>query len=454
MTQIKKAFSTGNKPNEVVSVKDFGAVGDGVTDDTVAIQAALDSAVTNNRKLIFLAGNYRTTQTITFAADGLNVEFVGGSSIKPDSSVLIGAQVGSGSAPYPTRMNLKGIKVDRTTYSGATENIGFNFLECNQSTFENFESRFSKYNFQFSPATAGCAYNTFINPQGIGGFYNFRGFASGTGFFNENTFLGGRGFVTTDTDTNLLFGNNGGQCDHNKVYGMSLEGNARAIYTNGSSNFFSFPRTEGSTTDVQFDATSQYNMVISSRVDLSVTDTGTRNQYITFGSGAKFVTGNNDVTTMQIDRLGANTASNPAVVVNDTFSSSGNSYINEWRHGRDNDASYVFKSIRDSDGLVRSSLTTNGKLFLAIQLDIDQAGWNFEPLKMANHVMWIDSQDRMIIKGASPSSESDGTSVGLGNTQTTVGAAGGASALPATPTGYTKIMIGGTEYVMPYYAQS
>jgi hypothetical protein len=39
-----------------------------------------------------------------------------------------------------------------------------------------------------------------------------------------------------------------------------------------------------------------------------------------------------------------------------------------------------------------------------------------------------------------------------GNTATTVGAAGGASALPATPTGYLKIEIGGTTYKVPYYA--
>ncbi len=38
------------------------------------------------------------------------------------------------------------------------------------------------------------------------------------------------------------------------------------------------------------------------------------------------------------------------------------------------------------------------------------------------------------------------------STQTTVGSAGGASALPATPTGYAKIDVGGTTYVVPYYA--
>lgn len=38
--------------------------------------------------------------------------------------------------------------------------------------------------------------------------------------------------------------------------------------------------------------------------------------------------------------------------------------------------------------------------------------------------------------------------------QTTVGAAGGASALPATPTGYVEVKIQGTAYVIPYYAKS
>lgn len=41
----------------------------------------------------------------------------------------------------------------------------------------------------------------------------------------------------------------------------------------------------------------------------------------------------------------------------------------------------------------------------------------------------------------------------LSQTQTTVGAAGTASALPATPTGYVEIVIDGTTYVLPFYAK-
>ncbi len=57
------------------------------------------------------------------------------------------------------------------------------------------------------------------------------------------------------------------------------------------------------------------------------------------------------------------------------------------------------------------------------------------------------------IAGAAASQAAGVLSIG-NTTQATVGAAGGASALPATPTGYIKTYIGATQYVIPYYAQA
>jgi len=57
-----------SKLRDVVSVKDFGAVGDGVTDDTAAIQAAINASA-GFRSVYFPSGTYKVTSQITIAND-------------------------------------------------------------------------------------------------------------------------------------------------------------------------------------------------------------------------------------------------------------------------------------------------------------------------------------------------------------------------------------------------
>lgn len=54
------------KLRETVSVKDFGAVGDGVADDTAAIQSAISYGAPLGKSIFFPSGIYRTTQTVGF----------------------------------------------------------------------------------------------------------------------------------------------------------------------------------------------------------------------------------------------------------------------------------------------------------------------------------------------------------------------------------------------------
>ena len=72
------------KLRDVVSVKDFGAVGDGVTDDTAAIQAAAVSS--NSVNLYFPYGLYKISDTIDLR-NCSKIDF-GGSTIKATSAVF------------------------------------------------------------------------------------------------------------------------------------------------------------------------------------------------------------------------------------------------------------------------------------------------------------------------------------------------------------------------------
>jgi hypothetical protein len=68
-----------DKLRDVVSVKDFGAVGDGVADDTAAIQAAITHASAARIRLFVPNGKYKITATLTTPANGYI--FVSGESV-------------------------------------------------------------------------------------------------------------------------------------------------------------------------------------------------------------------------------------------------------------------------------------------------------------------------------------------------------------------------------------
>jgi len=73
MATIKKAMSVGNKPNEVVSAKDFGAVGDGVTDDTTAVGLWLDYLIANDIEGDASNGTFLTDYITKAANSGIKI---------------------------------------------------------------------------------------------------------------------------------------------------------------------------------------------------------------------------------------------------------------------------------------------------------------------------------------------------------------------------------------------
>ena len=80
MSLTKVSFSMIN--GQMFNVLDFGAVGDGVTDDSAAIQAAIDEAEANNGgNIYFPVGIYKLTTGLTILADDVSLIFETGASI-------------------------------------------------------------------------------------------------------------------------------------------------------------------------------------------------------------------------------------------------------------------------------------------------------------------------------------------------------------------------------------
>jgi hypothetical protein len=94
---------------ETVSVKDFGAVGDGVTDDTVAIQAALDAVASlaqESRSLYISRGTYLISAGLTLNVpirvygDGFNITAETGSVIKTTQTLGVAFEFNNTSGSF------------------------------------------------------------------------------------------------------------------------------------------------------------------------------------------------------------------------------------------------------------------------------------------------------------------------------------------------------------------
>lgn len=128
--------SAGNKVSKdtlVFNVKDHGAFGDGVTDDTGAIQAAINAAFAITGSIAFLpAGVYVVSapltlppQTALYGTRGSHIDSIG-CSIKPSASfvgasvILMVDQTTGGYAKPSNEQRIKGITIDGSNLTGTT----------------------------------------------------------------------------------------------------------------------------------------------------------------------------------------------------------------------------------------------------------------------------------------------------------------------------------------------
>ena len=112
------ARTVDSKLKDVVSVKDFGAVGDGVANDTAAIQAAINNSPAGST-IYFPVGTYAITNTLTVNSD---VSLIGSSET---GSVIVATFASAG-----TDLLVIG-PVDQTRVGVAIKNLSFQFKNSN-----------------------------------------------------------------------------------------------------------------------------------------------------------------------------------------------------------------------------------------------------------------------------------------------------------------------------------
>jgi Pectate lyase superfamily protein len=124
-----------------INVKDYGAIGDGVTDDTLSIQSciALARSSAQTAKIFFQAGKYRITSTLNFTTpnntapinSAVHVEFDKRSSLNQQNTFLIGE---TGNSPVIETTGSYGVTLDNVAiYSGTINPSKIGVLHARQA---------------------------------------------------------------------------------------------------------------------------------------------------------------------------------------------------------------------------------------------------------------------------------------------------------------------------------
>jgi hypothetical protein len=224
------ARSLAARFSDVVNVRDFGAKGDGVTDDTAAIQAAVDAADPKTQTVVIPCGAYATAGTITVSGKVSLVMADNAEIVYSGSGVAVQIE----GAIDATRFRRHVLRVRKATiawHTGAdSTSVGVRLRNVNHSDVAlNLVEGFHK-GLDLVGENAGTSYNTIrigqVRNNKIGVTHTALP-SYPSGWANGNTFIGGAIRIDTayaGVAGSVLF--EGASMNGSTLLGVNMEGTA------------------------------------------------------------------------------------------------------------------------------------------------------------------------------------------------------------------------------------
>lgn len=247
--------SIRDKFGEFVSVSDFGAIGNGSTDDTAAVQAAATAVAGTNKTLLIPHGNYRCAALDFTNVRRIKCEGVIKSIITTNQTAVLVGTVGNTNLDMLFGEIEVRVEHNNGVNTGLTGTVGIGVRGAAYCTFRLFAFYF-EIGIDVAPKSGvGTQYVANCRFQGLRTYGCFNGlrinteFTGGNGWVNENIFEGAAVNPTTNNispGADIGFLMQGVYAANNHVFlKLHVESCATPIkIISGANNLFLWPRLE------------------------------------------------------------------------------------------------------------------------------------------------------------------------------------------------------------------
>lgn len=300
------ARTVDGKLKDTIHVKDFGAVGDGTTDDTAAIQAAITAAA--GKTLVFDAVTYKTTSTLTISSHGTKLHCRDATIDYYGTAAAIGFGLVNGTT-YPVEVEIHNLNIVvnngpsstgvqvRTSYSRYYD-VGI-LLKAGAASAKGFVLVGDETNGTgpYYNLFQGCVVQSGSGGSAVTGHIGFQCSTQAPLYraANANTWVGGR---IGQCATGFLIAGNGNTFFHPTVENQPATGVAfdfvgpQALGCVQCNVFGAY--VENASTAFRFNSNSNGNGVFNPYItgaSTFISDSGTENLYITSNAPSRLSTG-------------------------------------------------------------------------------------------------------------------------------------------------------------------